>query len=421
MNRTTVMDPGADPESVINQELGDVGEYVREREKIQDRDVLAALREMDSFDTTRWAVHRVGAIDQNQNGWLGDLEPEMLTVQNIANTWGPGTYRVAGKYSNGQYAAQRTIRIAGDATRATSSPAQAPMQHTNSFDEWERRQEARDERRRKERNELLAILVPALAPLGAALVGAMTNRGGTDIAALITALKPPDPMTLIAALKQLQPDVQANQPTALDQALKLIDKFRDMAPAEGGTNWMDIGKEAIRTLGPVVGPALESAIVRAQNNSVNATSLARSNTSVPIVNAPVALHAENLSENPQMFGMLALLPWLKTQLNMALRKASGGGDPGLVAEWILSELPEGIEPESLIEFIQRPDWWQQIQKFDPRVTPYGPWFTQMRQALIEQVQGPDESSRTETPAMSVKQIDDDSIDRPSGEPPKLGA
>src|ERR1051325_3995395 len=124
--------------------------------------------------------------------------------------------------------------------------------------EQEAREEQRRERARRERNELLAILVPAISPIAAALLG---NRG-PDVATLAAALKPPAPptmpemMTALASLKALVP---APEPTAdpVDRALKLLDFLQDKAPSGAGeSNWFDLAKEALRSLGPTLGPVV---------------------------------------------------------------------------------------------------------------------------------------------------------------------
>lgn len=431
MSRTTVIESGEANERELANEQGDVAEYVREREKFEDSDILQGLRELDGASGIRWEVHRQGDMDQSRNGWVCDIPVEQLTIQHLSNLVGPGVYRVIGKHSNGRIATQRTVRIAGDARRWQQQNLQggttAGMGGSLNIEEWERRQELKDEKRRRERNELLALMIPALSPIVAAIVG----RNGPDVTGLVAALKPPDPMTMIAALKQLSPQVEQNQPTAIESAFKIIDRLKDLSPGEGGTSWLDVFKELARSAGPTLGTMIEGAVVRAQSTSpASATAPLTAPGAVPSVVSLPAPAADGASQtggaNP-MFGMLALIPWLKTQLEMCLQKAARGSDPGLIAERLIDDLPDGVKPEQLLELIARADWWAQMQRFDPRVAQYGPWFARMREAILEQFNassGDSAPGNTAKPViaqntMTVTEVKPEP-DRPSGEAPKLG-
>lgn len=404
--------------------------YNAERAQREDADVLSVLREVDGAEGVTWKIYRMGADNEEDNGWIADLSTVQLTMQTLSNKFGPGNYRVRGQYTNGTYAGQRTIKIARDAHRAVSVRGDSPVSTSGGgFDmqaffamqdkrDEARRQEAKEERdrRRQDRNELLTILAPVMA----AAVPALFSRG-PDLGSLLTALKPPDPIQTIAALKQLMPDNQQPPASAMDTALKLIDKFRDMAPAEGGTNWMDLGRELIRTLGPVAAPAIEAAMARAQSASsvaVAPTGVAPSVSAITVGPANPSLSAP---ENASMLGMLALLPWLKEQMAMALTKAASGSNPELIAERIIDDLPAGTQPGTLLQFIEREDWWQKLQQFEPRVATYFPWFQAMRDAMIAVIREGDEGApRIPAPTMTVTPVESPAeVDRPAG-PPKLG-
>lgn len=124
-----------------------------------------------------------------------------------------------------------------------------------------------------------------------------------------------------------------------------------------------------------------------------------------------------------MFGMLALLPWLKEQMAMALTKAAAGSNPELIAERIIDDLPGSAKPESLLEFIERADWWEQLQRFEPRVATHFAWFQAMRNTMVNVIREESaDGSVPQLPPMTATQVDTPSgeVDRPQG-PPKLGA
>ena len=115
-----------------------------------------------------------------------------------------------------------------------------------------------------------------------------------------------------------------------------------------------------------------------------------------------------------MLALLKLQPWLKTQLAMAMEKAARGSDPSLIAERIIDDIPDGVAPAMLIEFVAREDWFTMLQHFEPRVAPYQPWFAQMRQAMLDQF-----GAVSAAPAMTVTQAPNE-IDRPTGPPSLTG-
>lgn len=411
--------------STINQppltQGGAVTDYKEERERLEDIDVVAALREIDGAETVTWKVFRQGHENPDMNGFVCDIPSEMLSTEHVARRCGPGKYKVIGRYANGSYAAQRTVSIAGDVHRPGIVNAAAPSSSL-TMEEWERRQEVRDERRRRERNELFAIVVPAMAPIVAAMLG----RQGPDLTALVAALKPPDLMTQMAALKEL---TGGGQPAVspLDAALQLLDVIQDKAPSGSETNWADILKEAVKSpaIASIVGGLASRATLAppsASTPSLTVPVLAprpAPSLAAPSVASPTAFDAADAGTNgdPRMFAMLKLLPWLKQQMGMALEKAFKGSDPGLIAERILDDLPDGVDPQQLAQFIAREDWFHHLQSFDSRVTAHAEWFNEMREAMLEQFRG---SGAFESPAMTVTPIAATAPaepERPAGLPP----
>lgn len=402
-------------------------EYVQERERIEDADVIQALREIDGADTVTWKFERLDADDVNDNGFVGSMSNDAMTMERVAQKFGPGRYKIIGRYSNGTYAASRRVTIAQDVTvaRVGRGTAGGAVAGSLGIEDWERRQEQRDERRRKERNDLLALVLPAMAPVVAALLG---NRG-PDVAALVTALKPPpaptmpEMMTALASLKSLAPE-QTTSP--LDNALKLLDVIQDRAPSGGGeTGWFDLAREVIKAAAPSIAPMIEAKLAErvqpllAAPGNPGAGSPAPGSSIVATATSLSAVSATDVSENPAMFGLLALIPWLKTQLGMALDKAARGTDPVFIADRILDDLPDNANPQELLRFVEREDWFDQLRRLEPRVTPYREWFERMRAAMREAL-----SDEAVPPAMQVaevgmKESPDDEIDRPLGPPPPL--
>lgn len=402
--------------------------YQQERERIEDADVIQALRSIDGADSVRWRIERVNSEDPERNGHVMECGTDSIDAEILARKLGPGKYKIVGRYQDGSYAAARRLTIASDAIQVTRGQGTSSTSSGTSLDELEARYEARRARERAERNELLKIMVPALAPIGAAFITGMVGNRGPDVAALVAALKPPpaptmpEMMTALASLKSLAPE-QTTDP--IDRALKLLDVIQDKAPSGGETGWLDVVKEVIRAAGPTVGTVIEGAVQSAMTRA-SPTSTTPAAAPSGLLPAPSAAPGGSVSatpqENPQMLGLLALIPWLKQQLEMAIQKASRGSDPVLIAERILDDLPDSADPEQLLAFVQREDWWAQLQRLDARVLPYAQWFARMRQAMLEQF-GQEiavTSGEAPPPVMTVSEVKSETIERPAGPPSLTG-
>lgn len=392
----TTAGAGATAESVINRELGSVPQYVEEREQREDRDILSGLREMDGAATITWGIHRFGEVDDTRNGWILDLPPEMLTIQTIAAKCGPGQYRVEGKYSNGQYAARRTVRIADDAVNAkragVGSSGVSGSGAGGGYDwrEYEAREDARRERARVQRNELLALLVPAIAPIGAALIGAFAGRSGPDLATLITALKPPpppDPLAMLVQLKALNaPAEAAGNP--LENALSMMERLQSITGSGGNeTSGMDILKELVRAVGPRVGGMIEAAMLAQAGGAAGGMSVTTVSTpALPPGAQPLQANQESEATSGGADAMmLDLLPWATKNLGLLIGYARRGLDPQMYADWLYNEIPDtwdDAKVAQLAQLLQHPQWFELLCKFQPGCAEHREWFTRMRAHLV---------------------------------------
>lgn len=403
-------------------EFDSVDAYVDDRSKELDADVLQGIRELDNADGIKWSVSRVGDEDANRNGFLAKIGTSQLSAEYLRNKFGAGRYYVRGNYPSGKYAAHRTFEIAADAPR-TALNVNGAAAPAGGFDvarflaEQEIREEARAEKRRRERNELLALIIPATAPIVAAMVG----RQGPDISALVAALKGPSMPEMMAGLASLKALVPEQTTDPFDRAMKIMDRIQDSGgPKAGETGWFDLGKELIKAVGPTLGPALEARLQLSGASAPAPGTLLASPATADVTPASTG------TEDPKMFAQLIMLPWLKTQLTMALAKAQKNSDPSLVAEWILEELPAGVSKENVAQLLSRSDWWEQLQHFAPAVAPYSAWFAQMREAMLAEVldasDAPPPMRVTEKPPSPVAPAHSATNERPvemPAAPPKL--
>jgi hypothetical protein len=96
--------------------------------------------------------------------------------------------------------------------------------------------------------------------------------------------------------------------------------------------------------------------------------------------------------------LASFLPWLRDNVTGLIYQAGRNKDPGLYASVMLDNIPPGVDPALLKGFIERPDWWAQLQTFAPGVSPYPAWFAEFRDAVIEILNEPPEEAPPPAPA-----------------------
>lgn len=430
------------PEKMLDQpkpEEGDEGEgpvigLVQEEQRQADLDILLALREMQGADLIRWKIFRMSdPTGRKGTGFLTTWPTTLLSIEKIQDQFGAGTYRIRGTYQNGRFAGSRTVEIAEDTARSQPKSetvvqtVQEPGTGSGSIQELmlmlqqqndQRRSEETERREtaRRDRLELLTIL----APVASAVLPALLGNRGPDLGALLTAMKPAPAPTLLetmAALKELTPQpVLPSGPGPIDTALKLFDKFTDMAPKGAGeTGWADILKELVRTVGPGMAPmmgqlAQAAATARARQSAQPQVALSAPTAGPPnlyggtdpspepsAVRSVPTVYSETPSpqngadtsgvasqdDDMNALQMLRMVPWLKGQIEMLLVRAARGSDPELYAEVVLDSIPENVSGDTLIEFLQRTDWFQMLAQFDSRVQQHAQWFANLRAEIFK--------------------------------------
>jgi hypothetical protein len=99
----------------------------------------------------------------------------------------------------------------------------------------------------------------------------------------------------------------------------------------------------------------------------------------PMPAAPVV--PPNQETNP----MMRVLIWLQGQVPGLLQKAAKDLDPEVYAVVLLDELPAGSDAVAVRNYMARDDWWQWVIKYVPQAAPYQEWFTELRNAIISEI------------------------------------
>jgi hypothetical protein len=429
-----VSDPNEFHDAVEVENLARYGEHDHELQQefeARERDtaeVLRSLRELDQGNNVKWGITRVGSMDTADDGFLDTWPSSLMTLERLRDKFGPGTYYLAAR-RNGKYAGHKTITIAGDAPRR-GQPVNGAVSNQPQFNisefiaqqrELDRQREAREEereRRKEEREEKqterrLTLIAAIATPVATVLASVLGNRG-PDVATLAAAMKGPDPMQLLAGLKTLMPEPPPPQPQsdAIDKAFSIVERLESFkGNPNGETGWMDVVKEIVKSAGPTIGPVINAAVQRAQMAAQQRAQAGMSATAQPLqaLAPPVPDSAPAQPEGADMNLLQAarLIPWLKGKIEAFLPAAVKRRDPELYAALLLEELPDGQDPETLAQFVERPDWFEGLKSLDPRVTAHVEWFTQMRVHLLnyiresaegaaEEFRGPEQPPETAT-------------------------
>lgn len=356
----------------------------------EESDILIALGELEGASDAKWKLHRIAPLfDGKSAGYCDSFSSSELDMGQIRDRFGRGSYRLIGHTSKGQYIKTVTFSIATDASKPA---APAPI---NTGGDVLAILAQRDAAAAAKRSEMMSLIIPAAI---------------STLPAILAALKPasaPDPLTMIAALKTLQPE-QPKAPDMMPLITALLAKAGD-----GGseTNWMDLVKEAVQQL-PGVMAQMKSA-QPAQPQRVQVTSQASSfNPNGQQISAPVAFVPEETAQSQEgddvnIAKLLRLKSWAQKTLQDLSVKAAKNADPVLYADHTLDNIPDDVDIAEFVKYLSEPAWWDYLKQFEPAVTPYQGWFAEFRDAVIDIIEENATSSAPDLSEVPPLASDDD--------------
>jgi hypothetical protein len=358
-----------------------------EPELSDDPDVLAALAELDESGTDiQWSVTKLTG-PPDEKGFIDTLSSAHMSRQYFRDTYGPGEYRVVGR-KDGVYfkGGHKKIRISKVGYTGPQRGSAAGADTVTSTKDILALMEAKAAESRAELKSWAQLLTPLLAPVVVAWLKPRENQ----VTELVQGL---------AALKGLTPEAPKPEPfdAQLDRLAGAIGKLKEIAGDEKGSTgatWVDIVRDGIsalkepaaalasRFLAPgnmpaVMGPQPMLTAPSAAFTPVAPAGSSAAQPSAPPVQAPAA---SNGSGN---VGMIQLATWFANLLPDLIYQAKRNKDPALYAEVTTDNIPDGTDPATLKAFIERPDWWAQLQVFAPGVAAYPAWFTDYRTEVLK--------------------------------------
>jgi hypothetical protein len=376
--------PADSPAGSVNAELAD--------QQIPEAEIDEIFRMTDELRSTAGIVCQIlRKLPPHLAGYCGEITPGEFSLERVRKTYGPGKYAVRLKGPLGYVKGGGTLDIA-PLPEGTPVPAESRDSAAAIIEALDKRSEARG----SELKSWAQILAPLLVPV----VGVWLKPRENQVTELVSGL---------AALKGLSPDPPKPEglESQLDRILGVMDKLKEAqgsSQSSTGATWVDIVRDGISALkgpaealaGRLMAPGAPG--MMAMPPPMLLPPIPQGPTSVPPP-SPVVSSAAPPSppvgappaNGGSPVGVVSFLPWLRDNLQALIYQAGRNKDPGLYASVMLDNLPPGTDPALLKGFIERADWWTQLQQFAPGVTPYPAWFAEFREAVIEIMNEPEEA------------------------------
>jgi hypothetical protein len=335
-------------------------------------DVLQRLLDMQGASEATWSIWRTLPLDNA--GFVDKIPTVQLTPEHIQKRYGPGTYRIRGIASNGRYIKTVVITIAA---REQAGTMIVPGLPGGRFDDYLAFIDRSKLNSKEDLKFWLTLLVPIAIPF--------VTKAAEALFRPAAAREPlSDLVQAVAAMKAITDGKKEEDPLKqLERVKALTAAIRDIAPDERpatGSTWVDLLRDALKELGPALA---QMALIPQQQPGISARA--------PVVHPPVnggavaASPAQSLppggSDVPDLMQLLA------SQLPQLVGRAANDSDPELYANLIIDNIPPEIDLSPLVAFLERPDWFGELQRIEPHIGPYRGWFDSLRAALLELCKG----------------------------------
>ena len=367
-------------------------------------EIYRAIDEMRGSAGTTVVIVKLSPPEEK--GHCDSIPVAEFTMDELKKRYGAGSYKIRIRGPKGWVPGGGTVFISSAGIKKPNGTSGASGEAA-SFFEFLQKQESE---RREKTSRLLELGIPALGTIIAAIV----NRPqGTDVAALITALKPaPGPtladlsQTMINFKALAAPEKPAGDP--VETVLKVFEAARELGDGGGskgsGSNWVDIVRDLIKEVPQVAGPVLrglqQRAAIRAGAQQTAPTVItapqpvAPSAPAVAISASPSAEPAAQVSAGsaapPRGNGADMLMffkPMLQEKLKIIAGWAQQGKDAQMYAELFLREhVPSSVQdylpPAKALEYLNHEKWFETVCEWEPSLTNVREWCTTFRDELI---------------------------------------
>lgn len=342
---TVVRREGGDDEIELQQQAP---QQIDDDQGVHDE--LAGLLELGA-DETRWQITRISPADKA--GFCTEYTGGDISLIRMQEDLGGGRYRIRGIDSRGRFIGQRTVFIA-DKPRSLQQPAPQTLG-----------------------NDAQQAMFNMMQQQAQQQIQMLTNLVTGLIAKPAQVTPPPDPIAMIAALKDImKPEVRDS---SIETLLKGLELGKELASGGDGDGMASVIGKGIDTFGPMLEQGLRSRAAAPQPVQAR------------VVN-PVAPQIQQPQEatNVNAFELAKLLPWMQGQLRALIHQAARQRDPALYAEVFMDNLPEFITPQLLLDRFSSASALDDLASLNSGVLNHSRWFEEFRAHVLEYLTTPPE-------------------------------
>lgn len=273
-------------------------------------------------------------------GYIGTMDPEEFSVENMAERFGGGEFRVRVFDSGNRIQFNRRICIEAPFKDFSRDPSQnlAPAPAESGIE------------------KLAAVMTHGFMELGKLVVNQGNSRPQTDPLEQLEKLS--------GVMRNLMPQTApAQSGPSMSELFGIFKTGLEMGKEAGGggSSEFDVMKVALENLGPVFAAAMQNQ-QQAPAEQISAPALPN-----PAPESKPKPEGENVNFAARFL--------VTTLLNAARRKA----DPTLYADFIL----DNASAEQINSILAPADWWEKITAHVPAAAPYRAWCEEVRKLVLD--------------------------------------
>jgi hypothetical protein len=350
-------------------------------------DLFAAvdeLRAAGSGDVV-FIVNRITPVESK--GYCGKIPISKFDLEAMKTLYGPGRYMVQIKGPKGFLPGGGPVEIAP--TPEAAKPA------GGEFASYLELVDRREAERRTRTDDWIKLAMASAAPIIAAWV-ARPATGGTDIAALVAALKPaPGPSladlsTAMVNMKTLSEPKESGG--TVDTVLKVFEAAQSMMgdkedSGKPGSSWIDVIRDLIKSAPDAIKPMLEARMAAMQAARGGAAPVQQNPPQIQNTK-PIQPASQPAPTPPKDANMLEMfMPLIKVNLAKVAGWAEKNRDPEIYADVLVDELPDNfgsyIPLSDVLNYLNHAQWFENIVSIEPRLSGHRDWCDECRLAVIE--------------------------------------
>jgi hypothetical protein len=333
----------------------------------------------DAPDETRYKVYLMPAKAGDKLAYCYTYTRDDLSLDTIRDTFGGGSYKITGFDGKNQYVNSKVVTIIGlpkTPQVIAAAPVAAPSSGLNT--------EVLLLKMMEGQSQMLAALMarePAPAPAG------------------------PSVMEILALIKGMNTE-QKSDPVEL--LLKGLTLGKELGGG-GGTDLMDLGKEALQTMAPLIRRQAEAPpTVRVTHPAAPRIAPA---AAAPAPTNGAATAAPAAPQDKAQMEILDKVRWLTRMTETLVKRAALNKSAELAAEIFMEDLPAFITPQEVYDRFIDPNSLSMLAQLNPQVLGYAAWFEEFRQAVLASFEAEDEEENPAPPNGAA--TDSPHVEKPS--------